>query len=132
MLNKKKIAIKVSRNIKFYVTSSNPLKVLLGIDNDYKYILPRDVLLENKCPLGLFCPYKTNPIKCPLNHHDIKSEDNILYKGDSVPGLLCRYERPWKICNGTPIVCMNPYCWYNHLKGRAERVQNNIFYNYNN
>ncbi len=111
---------------------SIPLKALLGIDSDYKYILPWDVLLEDNCPQGLFCPHKTNPLKCPYNHHDVKAENNILHKGDVTPVLLCRYERPWKQSNGNPVVCMNPHCWYNHIKGRAERIHNQIYYDYEN
>jgi hypothetical protein len=105
-----------------------PLNVLLGIDNGYKYYLPYDILLEEKCPQGLFCPYKTNPIKCPLNHHDVKSENNILRKGALVPGLLCRYERPWKIVNGEPVLCQNSQCWYNHFKGRVQRINSKVYY----
>jgi hypothetical protein len=111
---------------------SIPLKALLSIDSDYKYILPYDILLEDNCPQGLFCPYKTDPMKCPYNHHDVKAENNILHKGDVTPVLLCRYERPWRQSNGNPVVCMNPYCWYNHIKGRAERMHNQIYYDYKN
>ncbi len=118
----------INKKSKFMI----PLNVLLGIDNDYKYVLPCDILLEDNCPLGLFCQHKTNPIKCPFNHHDIKSENNILCKGTLLPVLLCRYERPWKLSNGKPVVCMNPNCWYNHFKGRVNRIKNNIYYDSQN
>jgi hypothetical protein len=108
-----------------------PLNVLLGIMNNqsnyYTEQAQIDIILEEMCPHGLFCPYKTNPLMCPLNHHNI-SYKSIIPAGSSIPDLLCRYERPWKFKNGQKLVCMNPNCWYNHAIGRKERINNNCYH----
>jgi hypothetical protein len=117
-------------NFKFVI----PLQVLLSgsincSNNKYERleISPFELKLEEKCPQGLFCPYKTQPLKCPLNHHHI-SDSLIIPQGSYIPKLLCRYERYWKYSNGMPRICMNPHCWYNHLSGRAERLNNKCYH----
>jgi hypothetical protein len=85
--------------------------------------------MEKKCPYGLYCPHKTNPMKCPYNHHETP---DIINPGDKIPSLLCRYERPWKTQRNSnePLICMNPNCWYNHGEGRVERLQKSNYYKY--
>jgi hypothetical protein len=106
---------------KFYI----PVLVLLGI---YKYNTRKtffDIELEEFCPYGLYCPYKTNPLKCPLNHHEMPMK---LLKGTCIPTLLCRYELYNK--TGYKMICNNPYCWYNHAKGRANRIFKGYYHHY--
>jgi hypothetical protein len=105
-----------------------PLLVLFGINTQIQFAKTK-IIMEKKCPLGLYCPHKTNPMKCPYNHHETP---DIINPGDVIPSLLCRYERPWKKQqNGCePLICMNPNCWYNHGQGRAERLQQSNYYKY--
>ena len=106
-----------------------PIPILLGGKNKsccYTEIAPQDLILENKCIYGYFCPHKSNPIMCPFNHHDM--EKTIIKKGEFIPDLLCRYERPWKKNQGGQMCCMNPKCWYNHASGRVDRILNKSYY----
>jgi hypothetical protein len=105
-----------------------PLNVLLGINtNNYKEHAQYDIELEEMCQYGLYCPHKNNPIKCPLNHH---SMNKVIKKYEVIPNLFCRYEREWKTMNGKPMRCLNPNCWYNHGKGRANIIRNKNYYKY--
>ncbi len=105
-----------------------PLNVLLGIStNSYKEYAQFDIELEDMCQYGLYCPYKNDPLKCPLNHHTM---DKVIKKYEIIPNLFCRYEREWKTINGNPMRCLNPNCWYNHGKGRANIIQEKKYYKY--
>ncbi len=105
-----------------------PLNVLLGINtNTYKEHAQYDIELEEMCRYGLYCPYKNDPIKCPLNHHTM---DKVIKKYEIIPNLFCRYEREWKTIDGNPMRCMNPNCWYNHGKGRANIIHEKKYYKY--
>jgi hypothetical protein len=105
-----------------------PLNVLLGINNNnYKEHAQYDIELEEMCQYGLYCPHKNDPIKCPLNHH---SMNKVIKKYEIIPNLFCRYEREWKIMNDKPMRCLNPNCWYNHGKGRANIIRNKDYYKY--
>ncbi len=102
-----------------------PILVLLGI---YKYSSHRTLFsleLEEFCPYLLYCPYKTNPLMCPLNHHQMPKN---IFKNMYVPTLLCRYEL-YK-SSGEKMFCTNPYCWYNHTKGRATRIKMGCYHHY--
>jgi hypothetical protein len=105
-----------------------PLLVLVGINTQSETAKMR-IVMEKKCPYGLYCPHKTNPMMCPYNHHETPDVINI---GDVIPSLLCRYERPWKKQQNSfePLICMNPNCWYNHGQGRAERLHQSNYYKY--
>ena len=103
-----------------------PLLVLVGINSQYE-TAQMTMVMEKKCPYGLYCPHKTNPLKCPYNHHDIP---DIIEQGKSIPSLVCRYERLWKKHpnSNKPLICMNPNCWYNHCEGRVQRLQQSNYY----
>ncbi len=111
------------------VTSSDkfniPLPVLLGFYKFSSHRTPTNLELEDFCPYGLYCPYKTHPLMCPLNHHEMP---NKIFRGMNVPTLLCRYEL-YKI-TGEKMFCTNPYCWYNHTKGRAIRIKMGCYHRY--
>ena len=116
---------------------SIPLYILLGLSNNRRNEIAINVLiLEKDCIYGLYCPHKTNPLKCPYNHHEIthKIVDNtkVIIQGEIIPNLFCLYERPWKIQynKNVQMRCTNPYCWYNHAIGRAELIQNNGYHKY--
>jgi len=105
-----------------------PLNVLLGINtNNYKEHAQYDIELEEMCQYGLYCPHKNNPLKCSLNHH---SMSKVIKKFEVIPNLFCRYEREWKTMNDKPMRCLNPNCWYNHGKGRANIIRNKDYYKY--
>ena len=116
---------------------SIPLYILLGLTNNRRQeIAINEMILEKDCIYGLYCPHKTNPLKCPYNHHEIahKIVDNakVIIQGAIIPNLFCLYERPWKIQfnKNEYMRCKNPYCWYNHAKGRAELIQTNGYHKY--
>ena len=122
-------------------SNNTPLLLLLDSSNKNKFLIPTPFLLgivkysmdicifeielEEFCPYGLYCPYKINPLKCPFNHHEMPKK---LIKGNRVPTLICRYELYKR--NGEKMICNNPYCWYNHAKGRALRIFNGYYYHY--
>ena len=114
-------------------TSANfmiPINTLVGKNksNCYREIAQFDIELEHQCNYGYFCPHKSNPKMCPFNHHEM--EKTVIKKGELIPDLLCRYERPWKTNNGGVMCCMNPKCWYNHAKGRSDRMKKNHYHKY--
>ncbi len=80
---------------------------------------PYDLELEDECGFGIKCIFKKNPLICHKNHQGI----NKISKNNYIPTLLCKYERPWKIYNNKSIKCNNIYCWFSHLKGRKEHLQ---------
>jgi hypothetical protein len=106
-----------------------PIPILFGKKSyacNYHEIAQVDIVLEEKCIYGYFCPHKSNPILCPYNHHDLGK--TIIKKGEVIPNLLCRYERPWKMNKGSVMCCMHPQCSYNHGVGRKQRIMNNYLY----
>jgi hypothetical protein len=124
-------------NNKYYKQFQIPLNILLGLKNNrgVEYAI-NNIILEKDCHYGLYCPYKSNPLKCPYNHHEIKYKliDNckVIIKGEQIPNLLCLYERPWRFYKNTlqPMRCTNPFCWYNHANGREKLITNNGYYKY--
>ncbi len=129
---------KNKNNEKYYKRFMIPLNILMGLKNnrivEYAY---DDIILEKDCHYGLYCPYKSEPLKCPYNHHEmpykIINNSKAILQGDQIPNLFCLYERPWKFYKNTtnPVRCTNPYCWYNHSVGRAQLMTNNGYYKYN-
>jgi hypothetical protein len=107
-----------------------PIKTLVGKNKPDTYceLALTDIVLEENCIYGQFCPHKSNPLMCPLNHHDLGKGKTIIKKGEVIPDLLCRYERPWKMNKGGVMCCMHPQCWYNHGVGRKQRIMNNYLY----
>jgi hypothetical protein len=102
-----------------------PVLFLLGIVKNSLQKTNYIIELEEFCPYGLYCPYKTNPLKCPFNHHEMP---HTILKNSYIPTLLCRYEL-YKD-NGNKLKCHNPYCWYNHGKGRALRILSGLYHRY--
>ncbi len=124
-------------NEKYYKRFMIPLNILMGLKNNrtVEYAI-ENIILEKECQYGLYCPYKCNPLKCPLNHHEMSykmiDDSKVIIQGDSIPNLFCLYERPWKVYKNTNVSvrCTNPYCWYNHAIGRAKLITNNGYYKY--
>ncbi len=87
----------------------------------YEYA-PYDLELEEECIFGFHCIFKNTPSICPKNHQGITT----IKKYTKLPPLLCKYERPWKILRDTnkPMKCNNVNCWFSHLKGRKEHLNN--------
>jgi hypothetical protein len=111
-----------------YVPFVIPARVLMGYNNYYKEYAQDDIELEEMCSKGDNCPFKKNPLKCPLNHH---SMPKIIKQNEIIPNLFCRYERKWKLLGDKQMCCMNPKCWYNHGKGRVALINNKQYYKYN-
>ncbi len=88
--------------------------------NNYEYT-PCDLILEESCPYGNNCLYKTTPLVCYKNHQLI---NKVIKKNQRIPNVICKYERPWKKLNGEPMRCQNIYCWFSHLKGRYDIIKN--------
>ncbi len=122
---------------KYYKRFTIPLNILLGIKNyrigEYAF---ENIILEKDCDYGLYCPYKSDPLKCPYNHHEIShtviNNCKVILQGQQIPNLFCLYERPWKFYKNTnnQVRCTNPYCWYNHATGRAKLIDNKGYYKY--
>ncbi len=87
----------------------------------YEYA-PYDLYLEEQCCYGLRCFYKNEPLVCSKNHQSLQY---IIKQNTLIPKELCKYERPWKYLR-----CNNIYCWYSHLYGRSEHINNlKLIYN---
>jgi hypothetical protein len=129
--NHEQICIPMNNTINASSNFIIPIQILTGKNKpgSYREVAHMDIQLEESCIYGQFCLGKSNPLLCPLNHHDLGK--NIIKKGEYIPDLLCRYERPWKMHRGGVLCCMNPKCWYNHGVGRAMRITNNYFYKNN-
>ena len=83
---------------------------------------PYTLILEEDCPFGQYCQYKKIPLLCPKNHQNL---GRYIIKYTIVPNLLCKYERPWKKNeNGLPMYCTNLKCWFSHLRGRIQFIEN--------
>jgi hypothetical protein len=95
----------------------SPFKVSKNISNDYA---PYNLILEDTCKFGFLCLYKNNPKLCSKNHQNLKKK---IKKGQSIPNLLCKYERPWKLLNGEEMRCKNINCWFSHLEGRCNYIR---------
>jgi hypothetical protein len=91
--------------------------------NIYYDYAPYDLILEEECSNGKYCKNRKNPLNCSKNHHNI---NNIIKKNEPIPQKMCRYERPWKTLNGYPMRCTNIECWYSHLEGRSDSINNYI------
>jgi hypothetical protein len=102
-----------------------PIVFLLGIVKISLQKTCYTLELEEPCSYGLYCPFKTNPLKCPFNHHEMPKR---ILKGSYIPTLVCRYELYKE--NGIRLFCNNPYCWYNHGKGRAQRIFHGFYHRY--
>ncbi len=102
-----------------------PIVFLLGIVKNSLQKTSYTLELEDQCSYGLYCPFKTNPLKCPFNHHEMPKR---ILKGSYIPTLVCRYELYKE--NGVRLFCNNPYCWYNHGKGRAQRIFHGYYHRY--
>ena len=96
---------------------------VLHYSSKYIEYAPYDLILEEPCIFGPHCLYKKTPYLCPRNHQKL---GKIIKKGSAVPKYLCKYERPWKILRDTnkPMKCNNVNCWFTHLKGRKEHLNN--------
>jgi hypothetical protein len=99
----------------FYKLS--PYRISINISNEYA---PYTLILEENCKFGYQCLYKKNPKLCAKNHQHLGKN---IKKGQPIPNLLCRYERPWKVLNGEKMRCKNINCWYSHLEGRCEFIK---------
>jgi hypothetical protein len=128
--NQSQLCVPINNDLPSSTNFIIPIQTLTGKNkpNTYREVAQTDIVLENQCVYGYFCPHKSNPLLCPFNHHELSSK--IIKKGEFIPDLLCRYERPWKLNHGRQMCCMNPQCWYNHGAGRAERIMNNYYHKY--
>ncbi len=75
--------------------------------------------LEEECQFGINCPNKKIPFLCPKNHQGL---NKIYYTNSIIPNLICKYERPWRILNNKSMRCQNKNCWFSHLKGRVDFI----------